>query len=174
MLFGLYPQAFYPQLCIVATSVPGREMGELDLYGHRFLDSKRIEGTLVDILEGAVAFVRNNMRVSTKIDPESGERIDCPQYPIVAVREAILNALMHRDYSFHTEGMPIQLILYSDRLEIINPGGLYGRMTVDQLGEVQPDTRNPALVTAMETLGKAENRYSGIPTIRYEIGRAHV
>ena len=52
-------------------------------------------------------------------------------------------------------------------MEIINPGGLYGRLTVDQLGQAQPDTRNPALVTAMETLGKTENRYSGIPTIRY-------
>ena len=84
-----------------------------------------------------------------------------------AVREAILNALVHRDYSFHTEGMPIQLVMYTDRMEIISPGGLYGRLTVDQLGNVQPDTRNPVLVTAMETLGKTENRYSGIPTIRY-------
>ena len=54
-------------------------------------------------------------------------------------------------------------------MEIINPGGLYGRLTVDRLGQAQPDTRNPALVTAMETLGKTENRYSGIPTIRYSM-----
>ena len=78
-----------------------------------------------------------------------------------------MNALVHRDYSFHTEGMPIQLIMYADRMEIVNPGGLYGRSTIDQLGNVQPDTRNPVLVTAMETLGKTENRYSGIPTIRH-------
>ena len=89
------------------------------------------------------------------------------QYPIIAVREAVLNALVHRDYSFHTEGMPIQLVMYADRMEITNPGGLYGRLTVDQLGQTQPDTRNPVLVTMMETLGKTENRYSGIPTIRY-------
>ena len=63
--------------------------------------------------------------------------------------------------------MPIQLVMYADRLEIVNPGGLYGRLTVDQLGQVQPDTRNPVLVMAMETLGRTENRYSGIPTIRY-------
>lgn len=167
LLFGLYPQAFYPQLSIIATSVPGKEMGALDPAGNRFLDSKRIEGTLPDMLDGAIAFVRTNMRTATKIDPESGERVDVPQYPITAVREAVLNALVHRDYSFHTEGMPIQLVLYEDRMEIINPGGLYGRLTVDQLGQTQPDTRNAALVTAMETLGKTENRYSGIPTIRY-------
>ena len=157
LLFGLYPQAFYPQLSIIATSVPGNEMGALDIAGNRFLDSKRIEGTLPDMLDGAIAFARTNMRTATKIDSKTGQRIDVPQYPVIAVREAVLNALVHRDYSFHTEGKP----------EIINPGGLYGRLTVDQLGQAQPDTRNPALVTAMETLGKTENRYSGIPTIRY-------
>ena len=167
LLFGLYPQAFYPQLSIIATSVPGSEMGALDIAGNRFLDSKRIEGTLPDMLDGAIAFARINMRTATKIDPKTGKRIDMPQYPVIAVREAVLNALVHRDYSFHTEGKPIQLVMYSDRMEIINPGGLYGRLTVDQLGQAQPDTRNPVLVTAMETLGKTENRYSGIPTIRY-------
>lgn len=167
VLFGVYPQAYLPQLSVIATNVPGREMGALDADGNRFSDSKRIEGTLPDMLEGALAFVRTNMRTATKIDPATGERLDLPQYPIVAVREAILNALVHRDYSFHTEGMPIQLTMYTDRMEIVNPGGLYGRLTVDQLGQAQPDTRNPSLVTAMETLGKTENRYSGIPTIRY-------
>lgn len=141
-------------------------MGELDQFENRFLDSKRIEGTLPDMLDEAIAFVRTNMRIATRIDSETGERIDIPQYPIPAVREAILNALVHRDYSFHTEGKPIQLIMFSNRMEIVNPGGLYGRLTIDQLGRAQPDTRNPVLVTAMETLKKTENRYSGIPTIR--------
>lgn len=166
LLFGIYPQALYPQLSINATCVPGTEIGHVDAQGTRFTDTKRIEGTLPDMLDGALAFVRTNMRIATRIDPETGERIDAPQYPMDAVREAVLNALIHRDYSFHTEGMPIQLVMYTDRLEIINPGGLYGRLTVDRLGQAQPDTRNPALVTAMETLGKTENRYSGIPTIR--------
>ena len=167
LLFGLYPQAYYPQLSINATCVPGSEMGIVDGMGNRFTDTKHVEGTLSDMLDGALAFVRKNMRVATRIDPTTGQRIDIPQYPMDAVREAILNALVHRDYSLHTEGMPIQLIMYTDRMEIINPGGLYGRLTIDQLGNVQPDTRNPVLVTAMETLGKTENRYSGIPTIRY-------
>lgn len=166
LLFGVYPQAYYPQLSIIATCVPGNEMGNVDLNGNRFMDTKRIEGTLPDMLEGALSFVRKNMRTATKIDRQTGERIDIPQYPMDAVREAVLNALVHRDYSFHTEGMPIQLVMYSDRMEIMNPGGLYGRLTIDQLGYAQPDTRNPVLVTAMETLGKTENRYSGIPTIR--------
>jgi len=166
LLFGLYPQAYYPQLSILATNVPGEEIGAVDAAGNRFLDTKRIEGTIPDMLDGALAFVRSNMRTATRIDPTTGKRTDVPQYPMDAVREAVLNALVHRDYSFHTEGMPIQVTMYANRLEITNPGGLYGRLTVDQLGQVQPDTRNPVLVTAMETLGQTENRYSGIPTIR--------
>ncbi len=166
LLFGVYPQALFPQLSIIATSVPGVEMGMVDANGNRFTDSKRIEGVLPDMLEGALAFVRSNMRVATRIDPQTGRRVDQPQYPMDAVREAVLNALVHRDYSFHTECQPIQLTMYTDRLEICNPGGLYGRLTINQLGSTQPDTRNPMLVTAMETLGQTENRYSGIPTIR--------
>ena len=56
---------------------------------------------------------------------------------MVAVREAILNALVHRDYSIHTQGKPIEVKFSKIELEIANPGGLYGRMTLDQLGRVQ-------------------------------------
>ena len=80
--------------------------------------------------------------------------------------EIVLNALVHRDYSIHTEGMPIQLIMYEDRMEIRNPGGIYGRIKIDQLGKVQPDTRNPVIASELEVLKVTENRYSGIPTIR--------
>ena len=65
--------------------------------------------------------------------------------------------------------MPVEVIMYKDRLEIRNPGGLYGRLTLDKLGKMQPDTRNPVLARAMETLGITENRYSGIPTIQREL-----
>lgn len=152
LLFSPYPHAYFPQLSIIATHVPGTEMGMLDEQGQRFIDSKRLEGTLPEMLEQAVAFVRNNMQVSTRIDPGTGRCIGRPEYPLDAVRETILNAL-HRDYNIHTEGMPIQLTMYSDRLEVINPGGLYGHFTVDQLGKMQPDARNPVLVTAMGIAG---------------------
>ena len=167
MLFGYYPQAYFPQLSVIATCVPSTEMGILDENGQRFTDSRRIEGTLPEMLKGSLAFIRTNMRTATAIDPKTGARRDTPQYPMDAVREAVLNALVHRDYSIHTEGKPIQLTMYADRLEISNPGGLYGRLTVDQLGHVQPDTRNPVMVTAMEVLEQTENRYSGIPRIRH-------
>jgi ATP-dependent DNA helicase RecG len=56
--------------------------------------------------------------------------------------------------------------MFSDRLVIENPGGLYGRVTLDSLGKAVADTRTPNIAGAMETMGITENRYSGIPTIR--------
>lgn len=171
MIWGLYPQAFLPQLGIIAVAVQGTELGEPQPDGARFSDNKRIEGTIPEMLEGAMSFVRTNTRIRTIIDKD-GNRTDIPDYPMNAVREVILNALVHRDYSIHTEGMPIQLTVFSDRLEVKNPGGIYGRLTVDMLGNAQPDTRNPVLATALEVIGVTENRYSGIPTIRREMKEA--
>ena len=174
LLFGLYPQATYPRLCINAAHIPGKEMGETDAQGNRFMDSRRIEGTLPEMLDAALDFVRTNTRTSIGIDSQTGKRVNLPQYPMDAVREAVLNSLMHRDYSIHTEGIPIQLNLYEDRLELINPGGIYGRLSMDELGKAQTDSRNPALVTALEALGKSENRFSGIPTIRRAMAQRHL
>lgn len=166
MNFCPYPQAYFPQLCIIATVVPGTEVGIVGNQGKRFTDNQRIEGNISDMLDGAMQFVNRNMRIKTIINPHTGKREDRPDYPITAVREAVLNALVHRDYSIHTERMPIQLIMFEDRMEIRNPGGIYGRIKIDQLGKVQPDTRNPVIASELEVLKVTENRYSGIPTIR--------
>lgn len=166
MNFSPYPQAYFPQLCIIAIVVPGIEIGTLGEQGERFLDNQRIEGTISEMLDGAIQFANRNMRTKTIINPQTGKREDRTDYPIPAIREAILNALVHRDYSIHTEGMPIQLIMFEDRMEIRNPGGIYGRIKIDQLGKVQPDTRNPVIASELEVLKITENRYSGIPTIR--------
>lgn len=152
--------------------MPGDEVGELGENQERFSDNLRIEGTIKDMLAEAISFVRKNTKTKTIIDPQTGERRDKSDYPITAVREVILNALVHRDYSIHTEGMPIQLQIFPDRLVVTNPGGLYGRIRLSQLGEKQADTRNPVLATALETMKITENRYSGIPTIRREMKEA--
>ena len=166
LLFCRYPQAFFPQLSIIAVQVAGVAKTGFDESGERFLDNKRIEGSIPEMLEQAIAFVKKHMSVKTVINPDTGKREDRTEYPIMAIREAILNTLVHRDYSIHTESKPIQIIMYNDRIEIQNPGGIYGRMRIDQLGKIQPDTRNPVLATALETLNITENRYSGIPAIR--------
>ena len=169
MNFCVYPQGYFPQLGITAVVAPGTEIGQQPSGEPRFLDNKRIEGTIKTMVEDAMVFCRRSMKVQTVIDPETGRRRDRTEYPLEAIREAVLNALLHRDYSPLTEGTPVQIDFFTDRLEIHSPGSLYGRMTVEQLGYARPDLRNPALAVMAEGLVGAENRYSGIPTIRREM-----
>ena len=171
LTFSIYPQTHFPQLCITAVVVPGTDIGSLGDDGERFIDNERITGSIPEMLEMAVDFVRRNSRTKTIID-EDGQRRDKPEYPVKAVREAILNALVHRDYSIHTENVPIRIEMYRDRMEIISCGGLYGKITIDSLGKVRPETRNAALANMLELLDVTENRYSGIPTIRSEFRNA--
>ena len=169
--FSRYPQAYFPQLCITAVCLPGTQMGETGNDGERFIDNKRITGAIPDMLEEAVEFVRKNSRTKTIIDDE-GRRTDKPEYPMKAVREAILNALVHRDYSIHTENVPIRLEMYRDRMEVQSSSGLYGRISIDALGKVHPETRNAVLANLLELLKVTKNRYSGIPTMRTEFAGA--
>lgn len=167
--FAIYPQGYLPQLGITAIVVPGTEIGSLAEDSARFLDNKRIEGTIAEMVEEALSFCKRNMKTRTVIAPDTGLRTDWTEYPISALREIILNALIHRDYSLYTEGTPVQLDFFSDRVEVHSPGCLYGRATIEQLGHSRPDLRNPALAVMAETLTDSENRYSGIPTIRREM-----
>ena len=171
LTFSRYPQSCFPQLCITAVCLPGTQMGETGGGGERFIDNKRITGAIPDMLEEAVEFVRKNSRTKTIIDDE-GRRTDKPEYPMKAVREAILNALVHRDYSIHTENVPVRIEMYRDRMEVISSGGLYGRISIDALGKVHPETRNAVLANLLELLQVTENRYSGIPTMRTEFVKA--
>lgn len=169
--FSLYPQAWFPQLCITAVRVPGKEIGDTAPDDARFLDNRRITGAIPDMLEGAMDFVKRNSRVRTIIGPD-GRRTDREEYPLKAVREAILNILIHRDYSIYTENTPAGIEMYEDRIEFISKGGLYGGGSVSQLGKGRPDTRNPVILNIMELLHVTENRYSGIPTMRIELEKA--
>ncbi|MCL2670876.1 MAG: putative DNA binding domain-containing protein [Clostridiales bacterium] len=171
MSFSKYPQGYFPQLCITAVSLPGTEMGETGDDGERFIDNQRITGAIPDMIDPAVDFVRRNSRNKTIVD-DDGRRRDKPEYPPKAVREAILNGLVHRDYSVHTQNVPVRIEMYRDRMEVISPGGLYGKITIDSLGKVHPETRNAALANILELLDVTETRYSGIPTIRSECKKA--
>jgi ATP-dependent DNA helicase RecG len=72
-----------------------------------------------------------------------------PDYPDVAVRELLLNAIMHRDYQSNT---PVRFYWFSDRIEIQSPGGLYGEVTKDTLTR-RNSYRNPVVAEAMKALG---------------------
>ncbi|MCD7818051.1 MAG: putative DNA binding domain-containing protein [Lachnospiraceae bacterium] len=171
LAFGKYPQAYFPMLGITAVVVPGIKIGDTGADNERFLANQRINGTIGEMLDGAVEFVRRNSRVKTVID-ENGKRKDKPEFPIKAVREVILNALLHRDYSIHTEGAPVTICMFSDRMEVTSKGGLYGRISVKQLGKVHAEIRNTTLAGILEVMHVSENRYSGIPTIINEMEAA--
>ena len=97
LCFYRYPQACFPQLCITAVVLPGIRLGENGELGEWFIDNRRITGSLPDMLEEAMDFVRRNCRIRTIID-ETGKRYDQEEYPLKAIREAILN-VSHGDGS---------------------------------------------------------------------------
>lgn len=171
MNFGKYPQIFSPNLDIVAVRCSSDEYGVENDNGIRFLDNKRLDGTISEMLKLAISFVVSNIKKATKIN-DDGIREDVLEYPIKAIREIVLNALIHRDYSIHTENEPIRLTIFDDRIEVSNPGGLYGRLSIDELGKTHSDIRNPFIASILETLEITENRYSGIPTIYAEARKA--
>jgi ATP-dependent DNA helicase RecG len=94
------------------------------------------------------------------------EREEPWEYPREALREALANAFLHRDYSPQARGSQIQVSLFPDRLTISNPGGLFGTVTLDNID--QPDVqqaRNSALMRIAEDLGIVENRGGGVGAI---------
>lgn len=164
-----YPQQIYPNLCITASAVAGTEIAA-GSDGSRFLDNKRFEGPIAQMIDDAIAFVKRNTK--TRVVVRDGLRHDIPEYPENAIREIITNSLMHRDYGPYCNGTPVRLTLYSNRLECWNPGGVYGGQSVEDLGYANIQTRNPTLVSILEIQGVGENRHSGIPVIRDEMRAA--
>ncbi len=103
------------------------------------LDAKDITGSLDVQIQQACKFVERNMRVYAIKSPN---RIETPQFSMNAVFEAVVNAVVHRDYSIY--GSKIRLHLFADRLEIFSPGSISNTMTVDSLSERQ-SARNELL-----------------------------
>ena len=100
------------------------------------LDAKDITGSLDIQIREACKFIERNMRVYAIKAPN---RIETPQFSMNAVFEAVVNAVVHRDYSIY--GSKIRLHLFADKLEIFSPGSISNTMTVDSLSERQ-STRN--------------------------------
>ena len=172
MAFSHYPQAFFPQFSVTAAVVPGVSKGDAsDSGAPRFLDSRRFTGNVKEMLDSAVSYVLDNVRKAIAFNGQ-GNRVDIPEYPAIAIREAVLNALQHRDYSVYSEGKPVRIEIYPDRIEIMNSGGAYGPLPVGKLGDIPPEARNPTLSDILEVLGISENRGSGIPAIRHAFAQA--
>ena len=135
------------------------------------LDAKDITGPLDVQIKDACKFVEGNMHVFATKAPN---RIETPQFSINAVFEAVVNAVVHRDYSVY--GSKIRIHLFSDRLEIFSPGTIPNTMTVDSLSERQ-SARNELLSSLLarcpmnvNALGSQRNfimdkRGEGVPII---------
>lgn len=177
MALGEYPQQFFPRLNVSFACYPGTRKSDVTVARQRLLDSATMVGPIPYMVEDAIAAVTKNTRSGALI--EGAYRRDVPDYPTIALREAIVNALMHRDYSPLSLGTPVQLDLYVDRLEIINPGGLYGNVTIRTLGKTGISaTRNQHLSNLLESTPYgdgsfvAENRGTGYQTIEAELAEA--
>jgi ATP-dependent DNA helicase RecG len=156
LLFGKNPQSFFPQSGIVFVKFAGTEpRGEDGGIGYGRRDE--INGPVARIVERAWNIVFEEMRVGASVNKL--ERDELTEYPRFAVREALVNAVAHRDYRI--QGRRIEIRMYSDRLEIISPGGLPGYMTLDNLVE-EHFSRNPRLVNGLYQWGYIEELGLGI------------
>jgi len=171
LVAGIFPQRLFPRLEVVFTVFPGTTKTADPKTGLRYIDSKELIGPIPDILTEALELVERHMSRAGVIG-EDCLRCGIPEYPIAAVREAIVNALQHRDYSPAGRGTHVQVNLYSDRLEVLSPGGLYGAATVDSLGkEGVQSTRNEILSRLLSYTPCGEgcvvkNKGNGFFTIR--------
>ena len=162
------PEQWLPSAGIIATCYPGgdRASGQLD--------AREITGPLNRQIADAVAFAMRNMRVASRKDPA---RENLPQYSERALFEAIVNAVVHRDYSIR--GSRIRLSMFEDRLEVQSPGSLPNNLTLDSM-EARQATRNEALTSVLARMpvegisGAADRRYlmerrgDGVPIILRE------
>ncbi|AKK04279.1 ATP-binding protein [Corynebacterium epidermidicanis] len=165
---GRYPQQFFPQLFIDVTVHPTTEKST-STAGIRFLSRKRCDGPLTEAVESAVAEVLGNLK--TRYSETAGTVVNEKEIPELAIREAIANAVMHRDYGQLARGEQVAVDIYPDRVEITNPGGLWGGRTEENLVDGRSVTRNEALASILSHLHNArneriaENQGSGIPAM---------
>ncbi|WP_298502610.1 ATP-binding protein [uncultured Sphaerochaeta sp.] len=133
------------------------------------LDAKEYEGNLLSLLRNSSDFVRNNSKV--RFVKEAQYRIDKPDYAERAVTEALVNALIHRDYIML--GSEIHIDVYDDRLEIQSPGGMYyGKEIQDcDIHSIGSARRNPILADLFHRMKFMERRGSGLPKILSETAK---
>jgi ATP-dependent DNA helicase RecG len=165
---GRFPQQFFPQLMLSVAVYPHAERGRSGPGGIRFLDSAALAGAVPDMVVDALQVVQRNMRVVSRVI-DAG-RLDQWEIEPEVIREAIVNALMHRDYSPQARGTQVQVDVFPDRVEVSSPGGLFGNVSLEGLGESgTSSSRNPRLAALLQEVGDpvtgrpvAENRGSGV------------
>lgn len=156
LLFGKHPQAFLPQSGIIFVKFLGKEARGRDGlagYGRRV----ELDGPLAQMIERAWGLVMEETQVEAVVT--GLRRKEMPEYPRFAVREALVNAVCHRDYRL--SGRRVEIRLYENRLEVISPGGLPGYITLDNIVE-EHFSRNPRVVAGLFQWGYIEELGLGI------------
>lgn len=143
------PEEWLPNACITATCYRGKDRASGQI------DAQIITGPLNRQIAEAVAFAIRNMRVGAYKNPA---RIDLPQYSEKALFEAIVNAVVHRDYA--VQGSRIRISMFSDRIEINSPGNLSNNLTIDSI-DVRQSTRNESLASMLGRISVEDIRGSG-------------
>ncbi len=154
LLFGKDPQQFVPGSEIIVVRYAGTEQSDTYL-------REDIRDTLPEQIRRAEAFIVNNMRVGARLTGLARE--EKYEYPRDAVREAVVNAVAHRDYSIR--GQETRVFMFADRLEITSPGKLPGPVTLDNLDQ-ERFSRNEAIVQVLSDLGFIERLGYGINRMR--------
>lgn len=156
LLFGFDPQQFLIQaevVCVLYKDKTGKQ---------RYADRRILQGTITQQIDQAEAFFKQYVPVAAYV--EGFHRIDEPDYPLEALREAVVNAVVHRDYSL--QGEAVRIFYYPDRIEIHNPGLLMAGIRLEELkeGKVRSKPRNPVLATVLRDFpgGYMERVGSGI------------
>jgi ATP-dependent DNA helicase RecG len=164
LLFGRNPKRFVPQSSIRALCYPGSEAdcatrADQDLKGP-MVPLCATDGSIVEtgLVEQAWDFVRRNTEPTAHL--EDARRIDRWEYPEAVIREAVVNALVHRDYSI--AGSDILLAIYSDRLEIQSPGRLPNTVTPEGMKAGMRYARNQILVNVMRDYRYVDFRGMGV------------
>lgn len=156
LLFSDYPQQWLPQSSVVFVKFVGKTpRGESGLAG--YTRREELTGSLPRLIEASWNLIWSEMAVSAVV--KGLEREERTEYPQFAVREAIVNAICHRDYRLR--GRRIELRMYSDRLEVISPGGLPGFITVENIKD-EHFSRNPRVVSGLFQWGYIEELGLGI------------
>ena len=152
--FSSDPQAFVPGAAVQFLRLAGNELTA------PIVNQQRLAGRLDDVARQLNELLALNIAVSTQVAGSLREQRS-PDYPLDALRQLAHNAIMHRSYEgTHT---PVRVYWYADRVEIASPGGLYGRMTPENVGRGDTDYRNPLLAEIMANLDLAQRSGRGIP-----------
>lgn len=152
LFFGRHVQHYLPHAHVVVARIPGSDLSQAPS------DANQLDGTLLDQVEDTARFLRVHLRTTHRIEGFEEERF--PEIPEEALREVVVNALAHRDY---TVAAPVRIFVYDDRVEVRTPGGLPNTVTVEsmKLGASHV-LRNPAVYTLFSRWGLVTGIGSGV------------